>query len=92
MESKDKSHRIRRKALSRAIAEGTNIAFKDVLTHFGVGGLAASIASHFVFRFIFKPMLRHFLKHHVLNSYSDHKNSMHFYNTQNKTFNRVDKK
>lgn len=77
MDSNHPSHRVKRKALVRAIAEGTNIAFKDVLVHFGVGGLAASVASHFVFRFIFKPMLKHFLKHGAISGWKDHENKFY---------------
>ena len=67
-----KHHRLRKQLLSRAVARGTVEAFKLVLRHFGVGGLAASIASHFVFKYIFKPMAKHFIKRGHLQSYIYH--------------------
>ena len=54
--------RFKREIVSRAVARGSIEAFKMVLRHFGVGGLAASIASHFVFKYIFKPIARHLIK------------------------------
>ena len=54
--------RFRRAIVSRAVARGSVEAFKLVLRHFGVGGLAASIASHFIFKYIFKPIARHLIK------------------------------
>ena len=60
------SYNKKRALLSRAIVRGGKIAFRDILIHFGVGGLAASVASHFVFRYIFKPMVHHFIKKHAI--------------------------
>ena len=44
--------------------------FKKLLMRFGVGGLASSFATHFVFKYIFKPMAHHFLKRDLLRSFT----------------------
>ena len=52
--------------------------FKRLLMRFGVGGLSASIATRFVFRYIFKPMAHHFLKKNVLKSFSYFDGDYHY--------------
>ena len=44
-------------------------AFKKLLQREGVGGLAASIATHFVFKYIFKPIANHLIAKRKIDSY-----------------------
>ena len=44
-------------------------AFKKLLETLGVSAIPARIATHFVFKYIFKPMAHHFMVKGYLNSY-----------------------
>ena len=60
----------RQAKFDKAATRGLKQLFRRVLTRLGVGGLSASIATHFVFKYIFKPMAHHFLKKDVLKSFT----------------------
>ena len=68
----------RQAKLDRVVDRGAKAIFKKLLVRFGVGGLSASIATRFVFKYIFKPMARHFVSHGILRSFSYNDGPYHY--------------
>ena len=68
----------RQAELDKVVDRGAKAIFKQLLMRFGVGGLSASIATRFVFKYIFKPMAHHFLKKNVLKSFSYFDDDYHY--------------
>ena len=52
------------------LLKAARVAFGQVLRRLGVGGLAANVASYFVFRHIVRPIMHHYMRKKILKSYS----------------------
>ena len=72
------SHNQKHPSLEQVLNTEGRRGFKKLLMRFGVGGLSASIATRFVFKYIFKPMAHHFIRHGVLRSFSYNDGPYHY--------------
>ena len=59
----------KRSELTKVVSIASKELIKKVLMRFGVGGLASSIASRFIFKHIFKPIANHLLHRGHIDSY-----------------------
>ena len=59
----------KRSNLTKVVNTAAKTIFKKLLMRFGVGGLASSVATHFIFKYIFKRMANHLLARGHIDSY-----------------------
>ena len=59
----------KRSKLTKVVTLASKEILKKVLMRLGVGGLVSSVATHFIFKYIFKPIANHLLARGHIDSY-----------------------